>query len=60
MAQVIDIAVQWVRGHGYLPKLIVDGKEAYRGEFKQDHHEAIDKSKSRLADMILSGEIVVE
>ena len=39
----MDMVVRYVVGYGYLPIVIVDGKEIYRGEFKTTAEEAFNK-----------------
>ena len=38
----MDYIVRVVKGYGYLPIVIVDDVEVYRGEFKQSPGEALD------------------
>ena len=50
---MIDSVQRFVDGYGYLPIVLVDSIEVYRGEFQQKYAEAVSKCKnfiSRLED----------
>lgn len=39
-----DIIVRFVPNYGYLPILIADGKEVYRGDFQKTAQQAFDRA----------------
>ena len=43
-----DIIVRIVPNYGFLPIIMVDGKEVYRGEFQSTHKAAFDRAVARL------------
>jgi len=44
----MDFIVRFVQGYGYLPILIVDGEEVYRGEFKKSPQQAFESVMARV------------
>jgi hypothetical protein len=59
-SQIIDICAQFVPGHGFIPKLRIDGSEKYRGEFQKTPEEAVLKARMQLQKFVLSGEVVID
>ena len=44
-----DLIIRIVEGYGYLPIVEVDGKEVYRGEYRETSGEALERCEARLS-----------
>ena len=46
-----DIIVRYVKGLGYLPMLVVDGKEVYRGEYQKTAQAAFGRASAMMEQL---------